>query len=210
MNEPTQKSKAEARCEAQRERILSAARKCSIESGFHAASMASIAETAGVSAGLIYRYFESKNAIILAIIERKLNEVQADIQRLQSESEVVANRLIKLFDSWRHNQSSTMEPGLFLEIAALATRDQQVAEALRSADQRVRAELRAWLMQAWEKAGCGLAEAQALERVFVMQAVIEGLVIRAIKQPDSDPDLVKEGLRPLLAYLLPVDREPSP
>ncbi|MBK8183932.1 MAG: TetR/AcrR family transcriptional regulator [Candidatus Competibacteraceae bacterium] len=205
MNEPTQKSKAEARCEAQRERILSAARKCSIESGFHAASMASIAETAGVSAGLIYRYFESKNAIILAIIQRKLDEIQADIRELQSLNRRSSHAAHQVVRRLAAQPVAILEPGLFLEIAALATRDQQVAEALRSADQRVRAELRAWLMQAWEKAGCGLAEAQALERVFVMQAVIEGLVIRAIKQPDSDPDLVKDSLRPLLAYLLPVD-----
>ena len=40
--------------------ILDAAKKCFIEHGFHAASMANIAETAGMSPGLIYRYFENK------------------------------------------------------------------------------------------------------------------------------------------------------
>lgn len=199
------KSRAEAHCEAQRERILSAARKCFVESGFHAASMASIAKTAGISAGLIYRYFESKNAIILAIIQKYLGEIQADIRQLQAGNDAVARYVIGRFAGWQCNQSAILEPGLFLEIVALATRDRQVAEALRAADRRIRIEVSAWLMQAWEKAGCGLTEAQALERVFVMQAVIEGLVIRAIKQPDCDPDLVKEGLRPLLAYLLPVD-----
>ena len=56
------------RAARQRERILEAAEKCFIESGFHAASMAHIADTAGISAGLIYRYFESKSAIVRAII----------------------------------------------------------------------------------------------------------------------------------------------
>jgi len=58
------------RASAQRDRILAAAKQCFIEHGFHAASMASIAEAADISAGLIYRYFDNKNAIILAIIER--------------------------------------------------------------------------------------------------------------------------------------------
>ena len=62
------------RAEAQRERILCAAQRCFIEYGFHAASMASIAETAQMSAGLMYRYFENKSAIVLAIIERQLQE----------------------------------------------------------------------------------------------------------------------------------------
>ena len=39
-------SKAEARTQAQRERILQAAQQCFIEHGFHAAGMAKIAETA--------------------------------------------------------------------------------------------------------------------------------------------------------------------
>lgn len=203
MSGALRKSKAEARCEAQRERILSAARQCFVESGFHAANMASIAETAGVSAGLIYRYFDSKNAIILAIIERQLNEVQADIRRLQSESRVVANRFCELFDKWRRNEGTALEPGLFLEIVALATRDQPVAEALRRADWRVRGELRAWLMQAWESAGRGLTETEVVERAFVMQCFIEGMVIRAIKQPDSDSELIAGGLRSLFAYLFP-------
>src|SRR3546814_16038354 len=52
-------SKAELRTLAQRERILCAAQKCFVEHGFHAASMASIAETAEMSAGLIPREFEN-------------------------------------------------------------------------------------------------------------------------------------------------------
>src|SRR5690606_21791567 len=60
------------RADLQRDRILQAAQRCFVEHGFHAASMASIAGTAGVSAGLIYRYFASKNEIIVAIVERQL------------------------------------------------------------------------------------------------------------------------------------------
>ena len=55
------------RAEVQRERILCAAQKCFIEHGFHAASMANIAAAAQMSAGLMYRYFENKSAIVRAI-----------------------------------------------------------------------------------------------------------------------------------------------
>src|SRR5690606_14944113 len=73
-----------SRAEAQRSRILNAAQQCFIEHGFHAAGMALISAAAGMSPGLIYRYFENKNAIILAIIERQLDEARADIAALQS------------------------------------------------------------------------------------------------------------------------------
>ena len=51
-----------ARADAQRSRILAAAEKCFVQQGFHAASMASIATTAGMSPGLIYRYFPGKHS----------------------------------------------------------------------------------------------------------------------------------------------------
>src|SRR5690606_41896893 len=94
--------KVSKRAQAQRERILAAAQKCFVESGFHAASMASISEAAGMSPGLIYRYFENKNSIILAIIERQLEEGRADSAALRSDS-ALGPRIIELFGSWQQN-----------------------------------------------------------------------------------------------------------
>lgn len=203
MSTTTPKSKAAAHSEPQRDRILCAAHRCFVESGFHAASMASIAKTAEISAGLIYRYFDSKNAIILAIIAHHLAEIQAEISGLQATAEVVIERIMARFRSWHQRECVTLEPGLLLEIVALARRDPQVAEALRTADHHIRADLSAWLTRAWEKAGYRLSEADVSERVFAFQGFIEGLAIRAIKQPDIDPQSLNNSLRPLLAYLLP-------
>lgn len=47
-----------------REEILQAALELISEKGFHGAPMAEIAEKAGVAAGTIYRYFESKDVLI--------------------------------------------------------------------------------------------------------------------------------------------------
>lgn len=203
MSELSRKTKAEARSEAQRERILNAARQCFVESGFHAASMASIAKTAGISAGLIYRYFESKNAIILAIIDQQLGEVQADIRQVQSAINTIEERVLARFYCWQHPKDTTFDPGLFLEIIALASRDLQVADALRAADQHIRAELNAWLIQAWQTAGRQLSDREVRERIWVLQCFFEGLAARVIKQPDVDLDWVKGSLHTVLAYVLP-------
>lgn len=206
MSAEDRRSKAEARCEAQRQRILRATRRCFVDSGFHAASMASIAETADMSAGLIYRYFESKNAIMLAIIQQHLDEVQVDIQRLRAGKEAVASHIMERFVGWQRNQSASLEPGLFLEIVALATRDPQVADALMAADRRIHAELGDWLRRAWQAADRPLAQAEVAERVFVLRCFIEGLIVRAIKQPDAGPELLRASLERLLAHVLPVGR----
>jgi AcrR family transcriptional regulator len=50
-----------------RREILAAAEECFVKSGFHAASMGDIAAAAGVSMGLLYRYFANKEAIIESI-----------------------------------------------------------------------------------------------------------------------------------------------
>lgn len=197
------KPRLEAHGEAQHQRILCAASQCFVESGFHAASMASIAQTAGMSTGLIYRYFKNKHTIILAIIDQHLAEVQNEISALQAEAEVIADRIAARFQAWRSDQWMQLNPGLFQGIAALATRDPQVADALRAADQEIRGECGAWLARAWRQAGCELCETEVAERVFLFQCCVEGLVLRFIKQPDADPLLLKNGLRPLLAHLLP-------
>ncbi|MFJ6574050.1 TetR/AcrR family transcriptional regulator [Streptomyces sp. NPDC091292] len=55
------------RREAKRAQIVAAARRCFSRDGFHQTSMPDIAREAGVSAGAPYRYFASKEEIILAI-----------------------------------------------------------------------------------------------------------------------------------------------
>ena len=53
-----------------REQILKAAMVCFAKRGFHQASMHDISAEAGISVGLIYRYFENKEAVISAMADR--------------------------------------------------------------------------------------------------------------------------------------------
>src|SRR5262245_34828698 len=53
-----------------REAILDAALELFAERGFHGTAVPQVAEKAGVGAGTIYRYFESKEALVNAIYQR--------------------------------------------------------------------------------------------------------------------------------------------
>jgi TetR/AcrR family transcriptional repressor of uid operon len=64
-----------------RDEILSAAQRCFVRSGFHQASMHEICAEAGMSAGNLYRYFPSKEALIAGIAERDRAEVAQDFAR---------------------------------------------------------------------------------------------------------------------------------
>ena len=50
-------------------RILAAAKQCYTKSGVASATIDNIAERAGVSRRTVYRYFDNKEAIILAVVE---------------------------------------------------------------------------------------------------------------------------------------------
>jgi AcrR family transcriptional regulator len=60
--------------EERRQRVLEAASACFTQSGFQKTSISQIAEAAGVSTGLIYFFFESKEALFGAVASATLNE----------------------------------------------------------------------------------------------------------------------------------------
>ena len=60
--------------------IMQAALELIAEQGFHGAPMAEIAEKAGVAAGTIYRYFESKDVLITELHRELEDKIMAVLQ----------------------------------------------------------------------------------------------------------------------------------
>src|SRR6188472_4256932 len=69
-----------------RSQILDAAVVCFAKHGFHQASMHDISAEAGISVGLIYRYFENKEAVIGAMADRHKKEIQEVLERAREAS----------------------------------------------------------------------------------------------------------------------------
>jgi AcrR family transcriptional regulator len=59
-----------------RSRILNAAQDVFAEHGFRSADVKTIAERAGVGKATIYKFFDSKDALLLTIVEENLNQVR--------------------------------------------------------------------------------------------------------------------------------------
>ena len=196
-NEPT---KAQERAEIQRHRILDAAQQCFIAHGFHAASIASIAETAGMSAGLIYRYFENKNALILAIVDRQLQLLREDIRlnrRIDLAAEIAQN-----YGRSCASEAKGMNSALLLEMSAEATRDPQIATALDRYDAAIRAALVDWLTRDRQAGGHGVRAADAPGRALLLQCLFEGLKLRETREPDLDRTLLSSALHEFVPMLL--------
>src|ERR1700745_4113492 len=64
-----------------RAQILEAAMVCFAKQGFHQTSMHDISAEAGISVGLIYRYFANKEAVISAMADRHKKEIHDVLDR---------------------------------------------------------------------------------------------------------------------------------
>jgi AcrR family transcriptional regulator len=69
----------QARSRAALERILVSAEQVLADTGFDELSMAAVAELAGLSIGTIYRRFEGKEHLLIAVKDRLLTRVEDDI-----------------------------------------------------------------------------------------------------------------------------------
>ena len=193
---------AKARAARQRERILDAAELCFIQSGFHAASMAHIADTAGMSAGLIYRYFDGKSAIVKAIIERHLeSDHHKMIGRLNS-PEDVSRIILQTFDSWRRRDDPKMNPVLMFELTAESTRDPEIARAVRSKDRAMGEGVTQAVRRGAQSRGGKLSLAAARSRAVMLQCLVEGLALRVVRDPQLRRSTLKPALDAILAVLM--------
>ncbi|MFA7553309.1 MAG: TetR/AcrR family transcriptional regulator [Spongiibacteraceae bacterium] len=188
------------RAQFQCERILDAAEKCFIEYGFHAASMANISKSAGMSVGLIYRYFESKNAIILAIIDRQLETMRNDFSNLNSDNDFII--LIGDFlRDWQSGGNKGLNPALYLEMVAHATRDPQIQEAVTKFDRMGTVIFSDWLRKNAQAQGREVDEGNIQQCDFLVKCFIDGIAIRVITEPDLKLSFVIDSLKLLLPHM---------
>src|SRR3954447_3713358 len=70
--------------DARRDQILAAAKRCFLREGFHETSMQDLFAESGLSSGAVYRYFASKEDVILAIAEENIRDVTTSITALSA------------------------------------------------------------------------------------------------------------------------------
>ncbi|MBM7454794.1 AcrR family transcriptional regulator [Oceanisphaera litoralis] len=201
MKSATSLARAQARAREQRTRILDAARRCFIRHGFHGASMAELAKEAQMSPGLIYRYFDNKHHVVLAIIAQQLQLVREEIGQLHGEADLLLPVFMDAFGG-HPCHTNGMSPSLFLEISAEASRDPTVATAVRDSDLALHQEFSKWLTRPREQGGLALPTERAGQVMLIIQCLWEGLLVRQIRDPELDAAQLKAGLTLVLPLLL--------
>lgn len=85
-----------------RGQILDGAKRIFMRLGYDAASMNDVTREAGVSKGTIYVYFQSKEDLFGALIEREKSEFDAAIQQVLAESKTVDEGLRRYALAYAH------------------------------------------------------------------------------------------------------------
>jgi len=119
----------DARTQQQR-RILAAAVACFGRSGFHGASMHDICAEAGMSAGNLYRYFPSKEAIIAAIAEAERERNKVYFEELDRAEDPVLG-LTALARRYFQEMAQRETPALCAEIMAETYRNPEIRKVFR-------------------------------------------------------------------------------
>ncbi|MEO8458340.1 MAG: helix-turn-helix domain-containing protein [Chloroflexota bacterium] len=99
----------EAHVEARRNQILDAAWSCFAKRGYHQTTMQDIATDAGISAGAIYRYYASKEAVLAAITERNTERYAELLADIRSE----AKEPMDVLDAIGQTMMATFEDPMF-------------------------------------------------------------------------------------------------
>jgi AcrR family transcriptional regulator len=80
----TAASTGRTRDPARKERILSAAADLVARHGFTAVSMEEIGDAVGITASAIYRHYDSKSAVLVAMLDRVVDKLLSDAQAIAS------------------------------------------------------------------------------------------------------------------------------
>jgi len=164
-------------------RILDAAERCFVRSGFHRTTMQDIAAEARMSPGNLYRYFGSKDAMVAGLAERDRAQLAGDFSALVG-AENVIEAFIKL--GRKHFEEEPREKAILcLQIWAEATRNPAFAAVTRDFERDVVSRMTAL----FEKAQEGGKIAQGVDPralAVVVATLADGLFVRRAVMPGFD------------------------
>lgn len=201
MKEKSKRQTDPALAQARRDQVLCAAADCFRRKGYHGAGMAEISKTAGMSAGHIYNYFSSKEAIIESIIERDMEQMFSIFQEFEDQPGDLVTILLDGLDDAVDHHTDINQGALDLEMFAEAARNDKVASQLQKSDHYAREKMRSLLVG--ERSLIKNISAIELEsRIEVMFAMISGITLRKTLNPALDKATILLALRPAMRVLL--------
>src|SRR5204862_3339633 len=170
MSQPQTESSSDRRTQ-----ILDAALVCFAKRGFHQASMHDISAEAGISVGLIYRYFENKDAVISAMADRHKKEIHEVLKRAQHAPTLLESLEI-LFTAHCCEDAPQLVSAFVVDLYAETSRNHRVGDLVRDVLQTAMDGVTELISRAPEtqNATHGLTPSELAELIF---AVARGMLM---------------------------------
>ena len=181
-----------------RSRILDAAERCFVRSGFHRTTMQDVAAEAGMSPGNLYRYFPSKNAIVAGLSERDRGRVAQDFETFGTED------FMKSFARLgrKHFEEEPRDKAILcLEIWAEAARNPTFAKLCADFEHEVVKRLTEMLQQAQDRGDIS-PEVDPHAVAVVISTLADGLFVRRAVVPSFDAAREVPNIINLIGVLL--------
>jgi AcrR family transcriptional regulator len=166
-----------------RSQILEAALVCFAKRGFHQTSMHDISGEAGISVGLIYRYFENKEAVISAMADRHKTEINEMLDRAR-QAPTLLESLEILFTAHCCEDAPQVVSAFVVDLYAEASRNPQVADLVRDVLETAMDGVTDLIARAPEaqNAGSDLRPDELAELIF---AVARGMLMLDVLRPQE-------------------------
>jgi TetR/AcrR family transcriptional repressor of uid operon len=166
-----------------RNQILEAALVCFAKRGFHQTSMHDISSEAGISVGLIYRYFDNKEAVISAMADRHKQEIGEVLERARQAPNLLESLEI-LFTAHCCENEPRVISAFVVDLYAEASRNPRVADLVRDVLNAAMDGVKGLIARAPEaqSAAHGLTPNELAELIF---AVARGMLMLDVLRPQE-------------------------
>jgi AcrR family transcriptional regulator len=188
--------------EERKTQILTAATKVFTKHGFSGARMDDIVAESGLSKGAIYWYFDSKDSIIISILDQFFNWETAHLRELL-EREVSAQKKLEIFVETTIKDLEKIKPlmPILFDFWSLSVRKKTVNQAIKRYYQNFLDLIEPIIQQGIDQGE--LRQINVSETAIALGAIFEGTILLYFYFPDtvdfekqfrSNLDLILEGL----------------
>lgn len=200
-----------SRADLRRNQVLTAATECFRNQGFHGTSMSQISKASGMSVGHIYHYFENKEAIIEAIVEKdllKILNVTNRVEQNRGDGDIF-DALIADVETSAADTFYDPDAPLLLEVIAEAARNPKIANIIRRAEATAMESIKSYFRKGMMQRQMNISEEALDTACNLLASLFEGFTIRLIRNPDLSLKRTIPMLSRTIRYVLEHELTPA-
>jgi TetR/AcrR family transcriptional repressor of nem operon len=166
--------------ESNRQRIIEAADSLFYKRGYNQTSFQDISDATGIPRGNFYYYFKTKEEILDAVIDSRVANFSAILNKCEAESDDARDRLMLFSNMLVHNQDDVVQSGC--PIGTLSSELAKNDLVLQEKSRRSFALLRDWIKQQFETLNKENADNLAMD----LLARLQGATVLACTFKDAE------------------------